>query len=393
VSGYRHVLRWAALPITDRRWAAPLSAVALGFGLFVGVAIGPGAADTVATGAARIVAIPGDAAGAVASTSEEAAEPRAPKTAKAGGSDDGVFSPESAASPSFEPLAPSEPEAAEPIETAEAPPREDEPAPAVEEPEADGKSLAGIVVHRNEAAGSYVVADREGSLAAVHASTAPRLGTKIEVPVRGLANGTYAERGQRRRSGTRTRASVAGTVTYVDANPAAPAYVVSARGVSMLVRVAPDPSGAPPELPLAGSLVTVAAEIGSVESSTEPPPTEVPPQTTTVVWQRKIEIEGTPLAYADFSGIVAEVRSESRELLVSADDAGESGAVLTFALPPEEVDASRLRVGDSILATATIGPEGTLALTGLAGDEHLRGADDEGTLQGDLAKSGSDEAG
>ena len=35
-------LRWAALPIVDRRWTAPMSAVALGFGLFVGVAIGPG---------------------------------------------------------------------------------------------------------------------------------------------------------------------------------------------------------------------------------------------------------------------------------------------------------------------------------------------------------------
>ena len=35
-------LRWAALPIIDRRWTAPLSAIALGFGLFVGVAIGPG---------------------------------------------------------------------------------------------------------------------------------------------------------------------------------------------------------------------------------------------------------------------------------------------------------------------------------------------------------------
>ena len=46
------VLRGAALVVTDRRWAAPLSAMALGFGLFVGVAIGPGAAGTLATGAA-----------------------------------------------------------------------------------------------------------------------------------------------------------------------------------------------------------------------------------------------------------------------------------------------------------------------------------------------------
>ena len=40
------------------------SAVALGFGLFVGVAIGPGAAGTLATGAAQIVEIPGFSGGA-----------------------------------------------------------------------------------------------------------------------------------------------------------------------------------------------------------------------------------------------------------------------------------------------------------------------------------------
>ncbi len=39
-------VRWAALPITDRRWTAPFAAIALGFGLFIGVAIGPGVSGT-----------------------------------------------------------------------------------------------------------------------------------------------------------------------------------------------------------------------------------------------------------------------------------------------------------------------------------------------------------
>jgi hypothetical protein len=52
-------LRWAALIVTDRRWAAPLSALALGFGLFVGVAIGPSTAGSLATGGAQIIEIPG----------------------------------------------------------------------------------------------------------------------------------------------------------------------------------------------------------------------------------------------------------------------------------------------------------------------------------------------
>src|SRR5262245_25747656 len=51
------VLQPMALVVTDRRWAAPLSALALGLGVFVGVAIGPGAAGTFATGS-QVVEIP-----------------------------------------------------------------------------------------------------------------------------------------------------------------------------------------------------------------------------------------------------------------------------------------------------------------------------------------------
>ena len=71
------VLRAVALVVTDRRWAAPLSAMALGFGLFLGVAIGPGAAGTFATGAGSIVAIAAPEEGD-GSEALEAAEPEAP---------------------------------------------------------------------------------------------------------------------------------------------------------------------------------------------------------------------------------------------------------------------------------------------------------------------------
>ncbi|MGE0067628.1 MAG: hypothetical protein AB7T48_09785, partial [Solirubrobacterales bacterium] len=58
-TGYRLLLQWAALPVTDRRWAAPMAAVALGFGLFVGVAIGPGASGTLAGGVPQVIAVAG----------------------------------------------------------------------------------------------------------------------------------------------------------------------------------------------------------------------------------------------------------------------------------------------------------------------------------------------
>ena len=90
----RHLLahramRGTSLVVTDRRWAAPLSALALGFGLFVGIAIGPGAAGSLATGAQQIIELPpiGDR--------EEAGKPEASapvETSPADGADGGFES-------------------------------------------------------------------------------------------------------------------------------------------------------------------------------------------------------------------------------------------------------------------------------------------------------------
>ena len=46
---------------------------------------------------------------------------------------------------------------------------------------------------------------------------------------------------------------------------------------------------------------------------------------------------------------------------------------------------ARLKVGESVSATADIGADGTLTLKGLAGDERTKGADDAEATQGDLA--------
>jgi hypothetical protein len=110
-TGYRRLLRWAAVPLTDRRWAAPLSAVALGFGLFVGVAIGPGATGTFATGAAQIVEIPVSTAGEDGGSggAERASSAPAPASGSASGEGEGF---------SLAPLAPSGEAPSEPAATA-----------------------------------------------------------------------------------------------------------------------------------------------------------------------------------------------------------------------------------------------------------------------------------
>ena len=61
-------LRWAALPVTNRRWTLPMSAVALGLGLFIGVAIGPGISTTLGTSPLLVVTGPPASAPAHASS-------------------------------------------------------------------------------------------------------------------------------------------------------------------------------------------------------------------------------------------------------------------------------------------------------------------------------------
>lgn len=430
MKGYRRVLGWCALPITDRRWAAPLSAVALGFGLFAGVAIGPGASGTFATGAAQIIEIPGLAA-EMARDVESAGAPssRGPALAAAPEGGAGLSAAPAADSGAFAPPPISEPEdtAADEVTTAPAPAQDPVQGKGEEEqPGPDEEVLTGVVVHLNKAAGSYVVAEEGGALVAVHAAKAPRPGTEVEVPVRPLANGTYREGGRRLRLGTQTRAELGGIVTHVDPTPSAPTYTVSERGASLLVRVHPDPAGLAAPLPALGSFAHVVVAIERPEPSPSevttpaaeplpeltdapsepdaavpicaPDPAAPPPviHSPTVLWQRQVEAEGTPLTYGDFAGVVSAVCPESGELLVSADDVRAGGEDLRFGFSAEAIDVAGLQVGDSVLVTASIAPDGALTLLGLADDEHLRGADEVESLQGDIERQGprpSDQAG
>ena len=390
-------LKWAALPVTDRRWAPPLSALALGFGVFAGVAIGPGAAGTLATGAAQLIEIPVLGGGEESGEAETAAE-----ATPSQGSGSGEGGAAEASSPAE--FSEGEFESA-PAESGPSPSPLD--SPPVEEPKSSKQLLTGVVVHVNPAAGSYTLAEAKGALDVVHAGKLPRPTTKLSVPLRPLANGTFAEAGKRKRAGTQARANLEGIVTYVDETPDAAAYTVSKRGVSVLVHVHSDPTGAP-QLPALGALARVAVDVEEPPAASESPPAdpgaEAPPEATqpgcapdptspppsaiepaAVLWQRHLDVDGAPLAYGDFEGIVTAVCPESGQLLVSADDVRESEADLLFEPSEEGIDLTRLRIGDSILATATIGAAGELSLAGLAGDEHMKGADDAEALQGDLA--------
>jgi hypothetical protein len=389
------VLRAVSLVVTDRRWAAPLSAMALGFGLFLGVAIGPGTAGTFATGAGSIVAI---------AAPEEGEEPEALETAEPGAP---AAEPEPQAFASEpeafeEPLA--EPEPFEPAPLAAPLPEEEEAPPAEppveEEGEGETQSLKGAVVHANSAAGSYTMVIAGGEPVSIHAAKLPLPGESLAVEASPLTNNTFAEE-EREKSGSAKQASMRGVVTYVDPDPADPAYTLSGRGSSILIHLPPSPA---PELPALGAYATVgvriekpAPEEGAATLETDPadpaaaeacaPESTLKPaaEPERILVQRTIKTEPEPATYFDLAGIVSAVCPATKQLLISADDlrAGEDDLLLTV---PAQIKTDKLKVGESIVATATVEEDGTLTLSGLASDEGRKGAEATSLAQGDLKR-------
>lgn len=390
----QRAMRGASLVVTDRRWAAPLSALALGFGLFVGIAIGPGAAGTLATGAGQIIELP-----EFADTTNEDGETtaRAPLEPSSGSpsSGGGEAEPALLATPPLAAPSPSAPGAPAP------PPAEKPVKPAHEEPEPEAQTLAGTVVHQNPAAGSYALALGGGELISVHAAELPEPGSKLRLQLRRLSNGTFAEDGAAEEEGRASKATFHGTVSFVEADPVVPGYTVSGRGASLFVRVRPGSDGLAPELPALGSFVTVTATIAkpraaaaeepqaaagesSAAETCAPDPSAAPSgDPEALLWQSRAEAEGPPTSYLDLAGVLSGICADRAQLLLSADDARESGKDLLISVPAG-IELGKLRLGDSFLATATLGADGSLTLAGIAADERLKGADDVASAQGDL---------
>lgn len=382
------VLRAFSLVVTDRRWAAPLSAMALGFGLFLGVAIGPGAAGSLAGDAGSIVAF-------VPTEEEEA------RAAEATGGEETFSEPEAE-----EPLA--EPEAfepafeetpLEPAPVAEPEPEPEEQAPPAEEPAeeeaSEAQELKGTVVHTNPAAGSYTLAIGGGELVAVHAPELPTVGEKLTVEGAPLPNNTFAEEGKEK-SGAIKQASIRGVVSWVSADPAKPTYAVSGRGSSILVQ------GAAGQLPVLGAYATVGVAIEApqpapAQPEIPPPAPEVAPACAPdpalapvpapeqVLVQRSLTAEPEPATYFDLAGIVSAICPATGQLLISADDTRTSGSDLLVTVPPS-IKTAKLKVGDSVVATATLEAGAVLTLAGLASDEGTKGAENTALAFGDLRR-------
>lgn len=392
------------LAVSSRRWSASLLASALGMGLFIGIAFSPGT-DSVGALTSQVIAVDDGSTPSVERTANTSAAPSGNDAGTAVGDAGGGSTPA--------PLSPSVPAATTPSPETEpeAPPAG---APPRDSPDDDGGdddegtdpfTLSGIVVSVNPVAESYALAVR-GELYGIHTTELPDPGDRLEVPNQELANGTYAEDGERVEDGTAESSPLNGFVTYVSQDPLDPVYTLSARGVSVTVRLPGESE--PAVLPKLGAFVSVDAAINAPPDESAPPavpvpvdpvdPVEVPTidcvrdepgevvQPAAELVQKSIEPTGDEFTYFDLTGIVQAVCPATGEFVISADGIRQSGADLTLVVP-KGFDLDSLEVDHAVLATAELAENGTLSAAGIASDDGERGADDAKRLQGDFAGS------
>jgi hypothetical protein len=237
---------------------------------------------------------------------------------------------------------------------------------------ARGVTLRGVVVHRNARAHSFTLAGARGQLLAVHARRSPRVGRSVVVRARRLRNGTYAATAVRVGK-LRRHARIRGTVTYV--NRSGRSFVVSARGVSLLVHaghVRLRAVAAASDLPSVGDDVTVNATVddqGDVEAG-------------------QVSDDGdAQSATVDLEGTVLAIDPTARTLTISADDDRQTGATLTVLIPAS-FDISAFNVGDEVELTATLNPDGTYTAVSSACDDNAQQANDGSNEQGSGSPGG-----
>lgn len=231
---------------------------------------------------------------------------------------------------------------------------------------ASAASFSGVVVHKDARAHSFVVALRGGALRAIHARREPALGRNVTVRARLLRNGTWALQHVRvgRAAG---RVHLRGTVTYINSRRGI--FVVSARGVSLLVREHRAMTGrlrAAADSQLAvGDIVTVDGTLDgdSVEASS-------------------VQQTGQDMNGLDIEGTVQAIDTTARTLSVSADDSEESGATLTVDVPAA-FDITLFSTGESVELIVSPNGDGTYTLEQSSDDHSARSANNAGEDQGD----------
>jgi hypothetical protein len=378
-----------ALPV-PMQMVTTFAAIALGFGVVVGTAISPNLAGIVASPAPTVVA----QAPPPAST---------PAPAKVAGGGGGGGAPVASTPVSSAPSSSSTGSSGGGGGGGGGGKKKKQ-----KKPQTQPLNFSGTVVRVNAPAQSYTLST--GGLISIHADALPNVGDALSVPVRRLANGTYAEQGARSQTGTADSASFSGTVTYCAdlEQPAAPCngssatdhyvYTVSGIGSSVLVSAPSPAQGAPPPV---GSSVDVSVHIGgpfqpispatwAADPSCTPPydehsGTPAGPPTTPSLTQTSANVTAQN-TNANLEAVVQTIcPGGAPKLVLSADDIRESGRDLAELDVPAGIDLTKLTPGEPVEAAVDVAQDGRLSLTGVTSDQGTAGADDAGQGQGSLS--------
>jgi hypothetical protein len=385
--------KWTtALPMPPQMVSA-FAALALGFGAVVGTAISPSLSD--------IIAAP--------SPGEIAEAPPQPPPAPVGGGGGAAPPPPGAAAPALASSTASAPSSGSGGGAGGGGGKKQKKKKKKKQP--SPSTLSGTVVRVNPVAGSYTIST--GNLVAIHANTLPNVGQKLEVPVRQLANGTYAEDGQRNGVGLADSASFTGTVTYCGnlEQPAEPCdgssasdhyvYAVSSRGASVLVSAPRPAHGAPPQV---GSQVQVAVRIGAAFTPIDPVNPDDwredpdcapaydeqsgrpdPPVVATELTQTSVSVTAQATGAVLEAVLQTECPGETPSLILSADDVRQSDRDLAAIEVPTGIDLNKLNPGQAVQTEVAIETDGAMTLRGITSDQGVAGADDRSQGQGSLA--------
>lgn len=406
--------------VTDRRWSAPLLASALAMGLFIGIAFTPSLTGVNASDSQVL---------ALESPLDPTTEAPAVDTTTGGGGSGGSGPPNDSPAPYSPPATtPYTAPTTTPTDTpAEDLPTEDPPADdpsggddtTEPDPGGDGQELVGTVVHVNAISESYVLSAR-GVLYAIHSSDLPDPGAKVDVTVAELANGTFAEDGNRAEDGTTDAGSLNGFVSHISSSTDTLSYSLSLRGASALIQL---PAGAiRADLPKLGSLVDVEVDIqeppkarhrksrgglpilgailpgasgdSPVPAADTPAPTRAgdcvrtdplePAVPEEVLIQKSVKTEGDPFTYFDVAGTVQAVCADAGQISISADDLRAGAEDMTLTVPTD-IDLAGLVADEPIVAAVEVAGDGTLSLAATGSDDGSRNADDTKQLQGDYS--------
>jgi len=371
------------IPVPNRDNLIAMGLMSLAMGLIVGVAIGPG------LGSAGN-AIAGIAAPPVTSTPEEevaeeevgnpdpvelgtpagseslaSTDSTGPSTADTGIDDLGVPAP----TPDVpdEPVDPREPVPANDIEP-------DPDTPIEDEPEAeDGTELKGAVVGVDTNGKRFSVADSSGNVLVLFGQDLPSSGDAVRTRILPLANGTFAETGERKVSGIRSKSKLRGIVSWFD--PVTRLAVISSRGSSLAVDLTAIPEVQEPEIGVGSPVEGAVAIAEPVEAVGDEPARPG-------LIAEELEATGETIERIEMSGKLEAIDETGRILVLAADSNGLIPAGITI-MTPKKFPFETVSEGKAYDVSANRGDDGMLTLTGLSPGYGKSSADDAEAAFGD----------